>query len=109
VYNIVSNDVYEYELEQVNSKIAALNAKKQKIPEDLENRKQLLQIGLNVLQTKVQAEQLSEEDYLKIMESKIAEEKTLAKALLDSGKKEWALMALNRVKIMKGEIEAMKQ
>lgn len=79
------------------------------MPEDLDNRKQLLQISLNVLQTKVSAGQLTEQEYMKMMEEKIAEEKVLAKGLLAAGKKDWALQALNRVKIMKAEIEASKQ
>jgi predicted component of viral defense system (DUF524 family) len=101
----VSNDVFEHELSVVNQKIAQLTAKKKAVPEELEDRKMALEMALRLLLFGVESGQVSQEAYLARLEHKIVSEKQLAKALNAQGKKESAIEALRRARIMEKEIQ----
>ena len=58
---IVSNNVLEYELNLVTQTMAALQAKKQAVPEDLVDRKQQLDIKMQLLVLQVQSGKLTME------------------------------------------------
>eukprot|EP01114_Cavostelium_apophysatum_P018267 TRINITY_DN5618_c0_g1_i1.p1 TRINITY_DN5618_c0_g1~~TRINITY_DN5618_c0_g1_i1.p1 ORF type:complete len:620 (-),score=147.42 TRINITY_DN5618_c0_g1_i1:61-1920(-) len=109
VENIISNDVYEWAIDLANKEIISFKAKKKPVPEELANRLQQLQMDLNLLQTKVNMEQLSQDDYLASLKAKIAQETANARALIGSGKKDWASLAVQRAKIMQNEIKTIME
>lgn len=57
---MISNDVLEWELNNINQKIASFTSKKQKPPEELIVRKEHTQMSLNVLSLKVETGQLTQ-------------------------------------------------
>lgn len=57
--NIVSNDVYEWEIEQVTKQIVEYQSKKKPPPEDLVDRKQHLEMNMNLLGINVQTGKLT--------------------------------------------------
>lgn len=87
VDNIVSNDVLEYEIDAVNTQLAAQKAAP---PESLIDRKQALELKMNLLVIRVQTGQLSPEDYVEQLKKKIEEDTNLARKLVSMGKKDWA-------------------
>lgn len=101
---IISNDVFEWVISEIDAQIAQYAAKKKPPPEELVDKRQQAQIALSLLQAKVEAGQLSQEDYLNQMKAKIEEEKGLAKKYMTEGKKDLALLALRRSKIMEKEV-----
>jgi hypothetical protein len=70
------------------------------------DRKQQLEMSLNILGINVESGKLTQEVYLQQMRNKIVEEKEIAKNFLSQGKRDWAALALKRAKIMEAEITA---
>eukprot|EP01119_Soliformovum_irregulare_P009411 TRINITY_DN2269_c0_g1_i1.p1 TRINITY_DN2269_c0_g1~~TRINITY_DN2269_c0_g1_i1.p1 ORF type:complete len:635 (-),score=266.01 TRINITY_DN2269_c0_g1_i1:16-1920(-) len=103
--NIISNDVYEWELENLNRQIIELKMKK-KPTDDLEDRKNSVMVSLQILGAKVESGQLDLDTYLGSMRKKVEEERNIAKYFLGQQKKDWAATALKRSKIMEAEIKA---
>jgi hypothetical protein len=102
VENLISNDVLEWELENINKKIASMNGT---APEDLTERKQAVEFKLSFLQVQVQTGQLSEEAYFQQLKAKILFEKNLATKLVKQGQRLPAALALKRAKIMEKELQ----
>jgi hypothetical protein len=113
--NIVSNDVLEWELGNIDQKINLIASKGGKIPPDLLDRKQQVLLKLNILEVifrcfiriyvfyydKIQASSgnLDPEVYFNTLREKIKEEKAIAAKYKDTNV-EWAKLALKRAKIM---------
>jgi len=106
---IISNDVLEAEVQNINQKIAAYKVKKASPPEDLVDRKQAAEMALQLLQVKVSTGQLNEEVYSKQLQAKIEEEKELAKKMIRNGRKDRASEAVFRYKTMEKELQAMQE
>ncbi len=105
---LISNNVLEWELGQINAELA--DAKRKGLPLDLiSERKKLVNIKLQALIFAVQNEELSVEKYMDSLQNQIAEEQKLAARLKAAGKPEWAQLALTRANIMKQELEAPEE
>jgi len=104
--NIISNDVLEWELNSLTSKMDSFKQKNQEPPEELSDKKSALEFKLNLLQTQASTGQLDQEKYLVQLKEKILFEKSLANKLSKSNKKVLAATFLRRVKIMEKEVEA---
>ena len=100
---MISNDVLEFERDLLAAKISAL---KGQAPDELVDRKQAIELKLQILSVQASTGQLDQEKYIQDMRDKIVVEKKLAGRLSKEGNKEAALMAMKRVKIMEKEIEA---
>jgi len=109
VDNIISNDVLEHELEVVNSQLAVYAQKKAAPPDELVDRKQAIELKINILVIQVQSGQLTSEAYISMLNAKIETEKALARKLVAIGKKDWARYPLQRIKLMQAEIESASQ
>eukprot|EP01113_Clastostelium_recurvatum_P018901 TRINITY_DN2227_c0_g1_i2.p1 TRINITY_DN2227_c0_g1~~TRINITY_DN2227_c0_g1_i2.p1 ORF type:complete len:785 (-),score=252.31 TRINITY_DN2227_c0_g1_i2:70-2169(-) len=104
--DIISNDVLEFEVGRLNNLIAQYKTQKKEVPEEIEDRKQALELKMNILVIQVQTGALSVETYTDMLMKKIEEEKVLAQKLVQKGKRDWAKAALHRAKVMKQETEA---
>lgn len=109
VENLVSNDVMEEELKNIQTQIDQFNQKKITVPEDLLDRQQSIQLKHQLLQVQVQTGQLSQEDYLNQLRTAIEKDKKLALQYKQKGDKSTALMLLRRAKIMENEIKESLQ
>jgi len=89
--------------------IATLKAAKKPIPEDLEERKMSLSTSLTILQAKANSGQLSMDVYLNDLKKKSVDERNKAKNYLGQGRKDLAVAALQRAKVMEKEIEQTEQ
>ncbi|EFA78942.1 hypothetical protein PPL_08410 [Heterostelium album PN500] len=98
---IVSNDVMEALLESINKQLMAGSAQ----PELLD-RKQAIELKLMILETQVSSGMLTIENYVKQLEEAILKDKILAKKLVGEGKKEKAMLVMQRVKTMTKELES---
>jgi len=98
--NIVSNAVLEAELKRVEAQIQQNAGNKQ---EELLDLKQQIELKMNIILVQVQTGQLTQEDYVKKVIAKIAEEKDLARRLAQV-KRDWAKAALARAKMMEKEL-----
>lgn len=61
--NLISNDVLEWEVQNVKTKIAQLQATKKPVPEELSDRLQAVQLKLSMLTVQVETGQLQPEVY----------------------------------------------
>jgi len=102
--NMVSNNVLEWELDNLKKRIAKLSENKEPIPDHLITRKELIEAKLQILVIQVQTGQITVESYMNTLQNKIQEEKANAAQLLRLGKKDAARLALARMKIMVKEI-----
>lgn len=99
VDNMISNNVLEEELRRTD-----LALKQSPKNEDLLDRKQQIQLKINMLQIQVETGLLTMEVYVQRLEQKIKEERAIAQLLVKSGNKEAAKQVLTRVKIMEKEL-----
>ncbi len=97
--NMISNNVLEEELRRTD-----LALKQSPKNEDLLDRKQQIQLKINMLQIQVETGLLTMEVYVQRLEQKIKEERAIAQLLVKSGNKEAAKQVLTRVKIMEKEL-----
>ncbi|KAG9291380.1 hypothetical protein G9A89_003484 [Geosiphon pyriformis] len=109
VDNIVSNLVLEHEINLANNLISSLKSQRKPIPEDLTDRKQALEIKMNLLIIQVQTGQLTMENYLNQVRASIIQFKKLALVFKQAGKIEEAKRALGRSKIMDGEVKEAEE
>ncbi|CAG8592425.1 4859_t:CDS:2, partial [Ambispora gerdemannii] len=109
VDNLVSNLVLEQEINLVNNQIASLQAQHKPVSDDLVDRKQALEIKMNLLVIQVQTGQLTMEKYLDQVRKSILNFKKLALFFKQAGKLEEAKRALARSKIMEKEIKEVEE
>jgi hypothetical protein len=96
--HLVSNDVLEWELENVTKALA------QGPNPELLAKKKAIEAKLQFLQQQVESGALTEEAYFEQLKKKIVEERENAKKLLQSGDRTAAALAVKRAKIMENEI-----
>lgn len=96
--HLVSNDVLEWELENVTKALA------QGPNPQLLAKKKAIEAKLQLLQQQVESGVLTEEAYFEQMKKKIVEERENAKKLLQSGDRTAAALAVKRAKLMENEI-----
>ncbi|RUS25235.1 hypothetical protein BC938DRAFT_472446 [Jimgerdemannia flammicorona] len=108
VDNLVSNVVLEQELNTVNGQIAVLTARGQPIPDDLTDRKQAIDIKMNLLVIQVQTGQLTMDDYLRNVEARIEKDGKLAVVFKNVGRLDLAKVAIKRRKMMKDEVDEVR-
>ena len=102
---IVSNNVLEAELDQVTRQIAQYQVKKAKVPEDLTDRKQQLEIKMQLLVLQVQMGKLTMDAYLAQVRQAITDTKSMAVQFKRGNKLDLAKRALARIKIMQDEVD----
>lgn len=102
--NLISNDVIEWEIQNVNKRIQQFEQTNQAPPDDLIERRDALQLKLDMLQVQVSTGKLSQEEYFTQLKNQIALEKKIALTYKNTHK-EWAIQALQRAKIMQKELE----
>jgi len=103
-----SNDVLEAEIVLLQAELAAAQARGAAGAEDADaaqDRLTAAQVQLQVLVTQVQNGKLTLEEYLQGLRTAIVSEGTLAIALNKAGRKADALRVMQRVKIMKAEVQ----
>jgi hypothetical protein len=105
VENMVSNDVLEWGLGEVEKQILTFQRQKKEVPEELITKKQQIELKLQLLIIQIQSGQVSEEDYIAMVEKKVVEEKAMARKYVQRGIKEAAQLCLLRAKIMAKELE----
>ncbi|PHZ07675.1 uncharacterized protein RHIMIDRAFT_273911 [Rhizopus microsporus ATCC 52813] len=101
VDSIVSNMVLEHEMSLVN---AALASPQSKNKDDLMDRKQALEIKMNMLVIQVQTGILDMETYLNDVEKRIEQDRRLALVFKKHNRLDLAKSALTRKKIMQDEL-----
>jgi len=101
---MVSNELLESELGKVDAQLNAFAAQKKPPPEDLVDRKQEIELKIKLLVLQVETGMLTQEAYVARLQAKIAEERNTARELAKLGKRDWAKMALARVKVMEKEL-----
>ncbi|KAI8837334.1 hypothetical protein BC829DRAFT_405150 [Chytridium lagenaria] len=106
---IASNQVLEVEYTALTSQIAALQAARKPVPEDLTDRKMGYELRMNLLVTLVQVGKLTMPDYIASVKTSIAATKKQAVSFKNANKMELAKMALKRVKMMTEEVEEVEQ
>ncbi|CEP08021.1 hypothetical protein [Parasitella parasitica] len=106
VDNIVSNMVMEHELSLVNSKLASKSTDLQK--EDLLDRKQSLEIKMNMLVVQVQTGILDMSTYLENVQKRMEADRRLALVFKKNNRLDLAKAALTRKKIMQDEVDEAK-
>ncbi|KAI8380898.1 uncharacterized protein BYT42DRAFT_564612 [Radiomyces spectabilis] len=103
VESIVSNMVLEHEMRVVNT---ALSSKQStKAEEDLMDRKQALEIKMNMLVIQVQTGILDMATYLKAVQTRMDRDRQLALLFKKHQRLDLAKIALTRKKIMQDELE----
>lgn len=100
VDSIVSNMVLEHELAVVNAALSKSKAK-----EDFMDRKQALEIKMNMLVIQVQTGMLDMETYLKDVEKRMEQDRRLALVFKKNNRLDLAKAALTRKKIMQDELD----
>jgi hypothetical protein len=103
VDNIVSNMVMEHEMGLVNAGIASKQPAKSK--EDLMDRKQALEIKMNMLVIQVQTGILDMNTYLDNVQKRMDADRRLALIFKKYNRLDLAKAALVRKKIMQDELE----
>lgn len=103
VDNIVSNMVMEHELGLVNAGIATKQTTKSK--EDLMDRKQALEIKMNMLVIQVQTGMLDMNTYLENVQKRMENDRRLAIIFKKHNRLDLARAALVRKKIMQDELD----
>ena len=103
VDNIVSNMVMEHELNLVNSNLASKSGKQQK--DDLQDRKQALEIKMNMLVIQVQTGILDMDTYLENVQKRMDADRRLAIVFKKHNRLDLAKAALVRKKIMQDELD----
>ena len=93
----------EWALAVTDKEIALARSKKQPI-DDLQIRKQQIQMKQQLLIISIQTEKLTFEDYTASLQAKIQEEKQLAKQLAKAGREDQARLALTRAALMEKEL-----
>lgn len=101
VDSIVSNMVLEHEMSLVN---AALASPQSKNKDDLMDRKQALEIKMNMLVIQVQTGILDMETYLNDIEKRMEQDRRLALIFKKHNRLDLAKSALTRKKIMQDEL-----
>lgn len=96
-------------MQLIDQQIAALTAKKCKIPDDLIDRKQALEIKMNLLVVQVQSGSLTMESYLMQVKKAIEFEKERALKYKAANSMDLAKKALLRVKMMQQEVDEVEQ
>jgi len=100
---LISDKVLEWALAVTDKEIALARSKKQPI-DDLQIRKQQIQMKQQLLIISIQTEKLTFEDYTASLQAKIQEEKQLAKQLAKAGREDQARLALTRAALMEKEL-----
>lgn len=95
--NIISNDVLEYEIDQITQK--------EEISKELQERLKMLQDKLEILKKEAESGKINEKDYINSLLAKIDEEEVRAQLFLNRGMPEWASQALQRSRIMQNEVK----
>ncbi|KAK4520318.1 uncharacterized protein ATC70_008451 [Mucor velutinosus] len=103
VDNIVSNMVMEHELNLVNSNLASKSGKQQK--DDMQDRKQALEIKMNMLVIQVQTGILDMDTYLENVQKRMDADRRLAIVFKKHNRLDLAKAALVRKKIMQDELD----
>ncbi|KAF1803952.1 hypothetical protein FB192DRAFT_1370576 [Mucor lusitanicus] len=103
VDNIVSNMVMEHELNLVNANLASKSGKQQK--DDLQDRKQALEIKMNMLVIQVQTGILDMDTYLENVQKRMDADRRLAIVFKKHNRLDLAKAALVRKKIMQDELD----
>ncbi|CAO0794104.1 unnamed protein product [Mucor circinelloides] len=103
VDSIVSNMVMEHELNLVNSNLASKSGKQQK--DDLQDRKQALEIKMNMLVIQVQTGILDMDTYLENVQKRMDADRRLAIVFKKHNRLDLAKAALVRKKIMQDELD----
>ncbi|KAI8048143.1 uncharacterized protein B0P05DRAFT_592345 [Gilbertella persicaria] len=106
VDNIVSNMVLEHELKIVNANLVTKQSAK--IKEDLMDRKQALEIKMNMLVIQVQTGILDMDTYLENVQKRMEADRRLALIFKKYNRLDLAKAALARKKIMQDEVEEAK-
>ena len=110
VENMVSNNVMEWALDTLNRKLVQARQQKAKSQEGvdlvelLQDRKQQLELAMQLLVLRVQTGKLTMEDYRTTLEEKVKEETERARMFKAQGNIPAAKMALQRAKIMREEL-----
>lgn len=99
VDDMVSNNVLEEEL-----RLTEIELKKSPKNEDLLDRKQQIQLKLNLLVVQIENGLLTMDAYVARLQAKINDGREIAKQLVKLGQKEAAKKVLTRVKIMEKEL-----
>ena len=99
---LISTDVLEWELTNINNKINNCNNEEEK--EELIERKQNIEIKIQMLTMQAETGQLDAEDYFKQLRIQIIKEKQLAVQLNKLGNKDDAAKAMKRYKLMENEL-----
>lgn len=100
--------VLEHELTVINAQITTLTSRNQPVPDDLTDRKQALDIKMNLLVVQVQTGLLTMDAYLKNVEERMEKDGKLAVTLKNAGRTDLAKVALRRRKIMRDEVEEVR-
>jgi hypothetical protein len=88
---------------------AACTSKSLPVPEEVADRKQALDIKINLLVIQVQRGQLTMDAYLRQVESRLARDTQLALLFKKAGNLELAARAMKQRKIMQEEVDEVKQ
>ncbi|KAI9141227.1 hypothetical protein BKA69DRAFT_1125048 [Paraphysoderma sedebokerense] len=106
---IVSNLVLENEIAAITSQITKFQSQKKPPPEDLMDKKQALELKLNLLVLQVQMGTLTMDAYSKTLQNAITQTKKHALTCKKFGKLELAKKALARIQLMQKEVEEINQ
>jgi hypothetical protein len=106
VDNLVSNMVMEHELGLVNASIASKQSAK--VKEDLMDRKQAIEIKMNMLVIQVQTGILDMNTYLDSVQKRMDQDRRLALIFKKHNRLDLAKSALVRKKIMQDELDEAK-
>jgi hypothetical protein len=88
---------------------AACTSKSLPVPKEVADRKQALDIKINLLVIQVQRRQLTMDAYLRQVESRLARDTQLALLFKKAGNLELAARAMKQRKIMQEEVDEVKQ
>eukprot|EP01105_Mastigella_eilhardi_P017114 TRINITY_DN3936_c0_g1_i3.p1 TRINITY_DN3936_c0_g1~~TRINITY_DN3936_c0_g1_i3.p1 ORF type:complete len:510 (-),score=180.18 TRINITY_DN3936_c0_g1_i3:64-1593(-) len=106
---VVSNDVLEWEQDRVTRQLAAAKVAGKALSEDMVVRKQDIEVKMQLLVIQVQTGKITPEGYIKMLEAAVKAEHEVARRLVGLGRKEQAVVPLQRVKIMQKEIASASE
>lgn len=98
-----------HEIEMVDKEIGNIQSHKKEVPVELEDRKANLETAMTLMQVKASSGEIDQNVYLANLKKKSEEQRAKAKEYLHNGKKDLAILALQRAKVMEKEIEATNE
>ncbi|KAI9202214.1 uncharacterized protein BJ171DRAFT_426795 [Polychytrium aggregatum] len=107
--NIESNQVLETEIGKMKEEILKIKSQRKSVPEDLTFRLQSFEMRMDMIVTLVSCGSLTMQGYVDKLKAAIPREKSNALKFKKAQKLDLARVALNRVKLMEGEVSEIEQ